>query len=418
MIYFFGSSSQKSLFPKSNKSATPLLQSRMYTLSSTFLLLTLSVTLSAVQAYVPRPRQQQAPVCRDDSQLRALERYSSFADEFCPEFLAQTGGYPRWLDQWNKNKLFSACSCYEKTATAHGAPSTASITGTLALSSTAPAPLSSVFATTTASSSPLPSASGLGPSASVPLATESTAPHYSPSGFPSGSVTRGPYPFPSATGRYYPSGSPSGGYYPSGSASGGYYPSASSTGRLPSGSISRGLLSSGSAFGSSGFLSASTGSPIISSPASTSLPSVPNRGVSALSSNVSSLISASSTIASAPTSASLTLSQGASELASSTAPSGTSSLPAGDTYPPQPPGAGPGKRGLVYDGRTQDGWSSLFKSSKYVTYGSNGGLNRGTKLDKSFSFVPTLVVDADLNNAEWNTQVPVLIEGGTKALFA
>ena len=373
--------------------------SKMVSFTSTTILMALSVALSGVQAHVVHGRPSSTLVCYEDRELRALERFSGFANEFCPEFLARTGKHPRWLEHWNMQAVSSACSCYEKTATATGAQSTPTVTGSLLLTSTAPAPLSSVFATTTGliSAFATTSASGgfypseFGSTGSAPVATGSATGGL----FPSGSVSRR-YSTGCSSKKYSPTGSVSGGYYPSEASSGGYYPS-------------------GTVFGSSGFASAST-----------ALPSVPNRGVSPLSSAASnttaiSATSTSATLAPSTTSASIAassiLSQGASSVASSTTPSGTSSLPAGDNYPPQPPGAGPGKRGLVYNANTQDGWSDLFKGSQYATYGSNGGLDRGSQLDDSFSYVPTLVVDSSLNNAEWNTAVPVLIEGGTKAIF-
>ncbi|KAL6715790.1 hypothetical protein ACLMJK_006751 [Lecanora helva] len=316
----------------------------MYSFTTTFLLVTLSVILSSVQARVARP----APVCHRDNQLRALERFPNFANHFCPAFLAKTGKYPRWLDHWNKREVSSACSCYEKTLTTHATSLAISTSGTGFLSSTAPVALSSVFATATASESSFPSITGLGSSGILPSATGSA-----------------------------------------------------SSGLLLSGTFSKGIFPSGTAAGSTGSLPSS-------------LPSVPNRGVSSLSSTTVS----ASVLTSAISSASSSLSEGASSVASATEPSGTNSLPAGDNYPPQPPGAGPGKRGLVYNPNTLNGWSTLFKSSEYVTYGSNGGWNRGTQLDESFRYVPTLTVDSSINNDGWNSAVPVLIEGGTKALFS
>ena len=93
-------------------------------------------------------------------------------------------------------------------------------------------------------------------------------------------------------------------------------------------------------------------------------------------------------------------------------------LPSGDTYPPQPPGGGPGKRGLLYSSGTKVGWSDFFVGSSYVTYGSNGDVVRGNELNERFSYVPTIKVNGKLQNSEWNNLVPVLIEGGTKALLA
>ena len=97
-------------------------------------------------------------------------------------------------------------------------------------------------------------------------------------------------------------------------------------------------------------------------------------------------------------------------------------LPSGDTYPPQPPGGGPGKRGLIYNSGSKIQWSDLFvplnDGDSFVSYGSNGDVVRGNSLNARFSYVPTITVNGKLQNSEWNDLVPVLIEGGTKALFA
>lgn len=93
-------------------------------------------------------------------------------------------------------------------------------------------------------------------------------------------------------------------------------------------------------------------------------------------------------------------------------------LPIGDLYPPQPPGAGPGKRGLLYNSKSNAGWSDFYVQGRYVTYGTNGDVIRGEELNTWFSYVPTIVVDAKLENSDWNDTVPILIEGGTKAMFA
>ena len=94
------------------------------------------------------------------------------------------------------------------------------------------------------------------------------------------------------------------------------------------------------------------------------------------------------------------------------------SLPSGDSYPPQPPGGGSGKRGLLYNSHSEVAWSTLYIGSPYVTYGTNGDVIRGDELNAEFSYVPTIVVDAKLENSEWKDLVPILIEGGTKALLA
>lgn len=93
-------------------------------------------------------------------------------------------------------------------------------------------------------------------------------------------------------------------------------------------------------------------------------------------------------------------------------------LPSGDVYPPQPPGAGPGKRGLLYSSQSSVAWSDFYVDGPYVTYGSNGDVIRGDEINTWFSYVPTIAVDANLENSIWNDIIPVLIEGGTKALFA
>lgn len=298
------------------------------------ILLTLSVALSGVQAHVARPRSQSHTVCYQDNQLRALERYSDYANEFCPAYLAgTTAHYPKWLKSWNKWKVSSACSCYEKTATSLGPSSSAALSES-ALSSAPPA-LTAVFASSTASASPAPSTG----------VASRTAP----------SLT--------------------GGYVPSGTAYG------TGTGipevRVP--------LST---------------APVRASPTT----AVPNTVVSTTAVDTSAIDMYSST-ASSPSEAATT---------ASIQPAPTAN---NNKYPPQPPGAGPGKRGLCYDTNTNSAWSAFFVGSQYVTYGSNWGVDRGDQLDVSFSYVPTIAVDSNLNNDEWNATIPVLIEGGTKALF-
>ena len=93
-------------------------------------------------------------------------------------------------------------------------------------------------------------------------------------------------------------------------------------------------------------------------------------------------------------------------------------LPSGDTYPPQPPGPGRGKRGLLYNSGSKVGWSDFFVGSSYITYGTNGDVVRGNELNARFSYVAMITVNSKLENSEWNDLVPILIEGGTKALLA
>lgn len=93
-------------------------------------------------------------------------------------------------------------------------------------------------------------------------------------------------------------------------------------------------------------------------------------------------------------------------------------LPSGDLYPPQPPGAGPGKRGLLYNSQSLVDWSDFYFESSFVTYATNGDVIRGDEINAWFSYVPTIAVDSKLENSEWNDTVPILIEGGTKAMLA
>ena len=312
------------------------------------ILLTLSVALSGVQAHVARPRGQTHTVCHQDNQLRALERFSEYANEFCPAYLAgNTADYPKWLNSWNKWKVSSACSCYQKTATSLGPSSSAALSES-ALSSAPPA-LTAVFATPTASSS------GNVPS-SIP-----TAPSTGEASKTAPSPTRG----------YVPTG----GYIPSGTIYG------SGTG-MPS--VTAPLYTA----------------PVIASPTT----AVPDTVVPTTAVDTSAIDMYSST-------ASLVTE------AATTAPTQPAPTDNGDKYPPQPPGAGPGKRGLCYNNETNSKWSELFVGSQWTTYGSNWDVLRGDQLDQSFSYVPTIAVDGDLNNDNWNDTVPVLIEGGTKALF-
>ena len=300
------------------------------------ILFTLSVALSGVQAHVARPRGQAHTLCYQDNQLRALERFSQYANEFCPAYLAgNTAEYPKWLNSWDKWKVSSACSCYEKTATSLGPSSSATLS--LSALSSAPPALTAVFATTTASAS-----------SNVPFK-----------------------PAPSPTKGYVPTG----GYLPSGSIYG------SGTG-IPS--VTAPLYTA----------------PVISNPTS----AVPNTVVPTSAVDTSAIDMYSST-ASFPSEA------------ATTAPNYPTPTANWDKYPPQPPGAGPGKRGLCYDYKTNPQWSELFVGSQFATYGSNWDVLRGDELDQSFSYVPTIAVDANLNNDNWNDTVPVLIEGGTKALF-
>lgn len=95
-----------------------------------------------------------------------------------------------------------------------------------------------------------------------------------------------------------------------------------------------------------------------------------------------------------------------------------SATSSGSVIAGSPPGKGSGKRGLCYDQNTPAGASKFFAGSQYVTYGSNWKDAQGDLLDNSFTFVPTIGVDKNLNNADWSTTIPNLIKAGTKTLFA
>ena len=283
---------------------------KMYSFTNPLVLLTLSVVLSGVQGRAVRHRSQ---VCYEDNELRALERFSIYADVFCPTFLAgKTSHLPQYVKHFNKKKVSSACSCYEKTATSLAPTATAALSTVL---SSAPPAITAVFA------SPTSSIGGAVPSASWP--------------------------------------------------------------------------------------SVGTGIPAYTAPLMTAPVVHPNPTAAAPNTVVS------NTPAPAQSASTATI-DSAPSFYTSEGPAPTDN---GDKYPPQPPGAGPGKRGLCYDGNTQAGWSALFDGSQHATYGSNWDVLRGDQLDASLAYVPTIKVDASLNNNDWNDTVPVLIEGGTKALF-
>ena len=101
--------------------------------------LTLSVTLSGVSAY-PR-HDSRAVVCYENNALRALERFSSVAATFCPQYLSTTGvAVPTQLADIQKTAVSSACSCFEKTAgtlaPTIATPSAPSLTKTPTISAT------------------------------------------------------------------------------------------------------------------------------------------------------------------------------------------------------------------------------------------------------------------------------------------
>ena len=78
------------------------------------------------------------------------------------------------------------------------------------------------------------------------------------------------------------------------------------------------------------------------------------------------------------------------------------------------------KRGIVYDHMSSD-YSKYFVGSKKVTFGSNWRTTRdetGAIFDSSFAFIPTLTVDASLNNDKWLDVVRRIIAEGAPFVFA
>jgi hypothetical protein len=80
---------------------------------------------------------------------------------------------------------------------------------------------------------------------------------------------------------------------------------------------------------------------------------------------------------------------------------------------------GSGKRGILFDWRSKD-YSKYFVGGK-ATYASNWHATSGetgATLDPSFAFIPTLIVDQSLQNANWLATVKGLIKGGVTTVFA
>ena len=100
----------------------------------------------------------------------------------------------------------------------------------------------------------------------------------------------------------------------------------------------------------------------------------------------------------------------------------SSTKPSSTPAPVNPAGTPVGKRGLVYDYLSSD-YSKYFVGSQKVTFGSDWHATRGetgATLDKSFGFVPTLVVDHNsLSNPTWiDTVKNLIVNGGVKTVFS
>lgn len=77
------------------------------------------------------------------------------------------------------------------------------------------------------------------------------------------------------------------------------------------------------------------------------------------------------------------------------------------------------KRGLVYDYLSED-FGKLYVGSK-CSFGSDWHGTRdetGSRLDPSFNFIPTLIVDRNMKNDKWIDSTKSIIKGGAKFVFA
>lgn len=79
------------------------------------------------------------------------------------------------------------------------------------------------------------------------------------------------------------------------------------------------------------------------------------------------------------------------------------------------------KRGILFDYLSSD-YSKFFVGSTKVTYGSDWHATRGETgafLDQVFGFIPTLMVDENLQNDKWlDTVGPLIDSGAVKTVFA
>ncbi|KAL8714776.1 MAG: hypothetical protein Q9220_001289 [cf. Caloplaca sp. 1 TL-2023] len=131
-----------------------------------------------------------------------------------------------------------------------------------------------------------------------------------------------------------------------------------------------------------------------------------------------------SSVAASPVPSSVTSAVGPSTSAVATSASVTSSSSTSASVPTGLPKRGKaysgGKRGLVYDYKSQD-FSKYFKDSQKIAFGSDWGLKvspaPGVTLDEGV-FVPTIQVDGSLKNDGWSGAVKTLISSGTPMIFA
>jgi hypothetical protein len=101
---------------------------------------------------------------------------------------------------------------------------------------------------------------------------------------------------------------------------------------------------------------------------------------------------------------------------------GTVASSSASTVPTYVSTGGTAKRGLVYDYNSKSAYANFFTGSQHVSWGSNWGETRatgnGVTIPNSFIFVPTLKVDGNLANNNWNTVAKAAIASGSKYLFA
>ena len=311
-----------------------------FTMIPSFLLLTWSVAVVAFPAAQNNPKSKNRP-CYEDNPLRALEHSSYAANSFCPGYLAShgKGPLPTQLGSFQRWEYYSACSCYEKTASQGVSHTSTNFLGATATGGTFS------FAATGSGSSYLSASGrsrsflGSGSGASYSLALSPT-----------------------------------------------------SIATSPSSTAAVGLTTEGTASGSA--------VPAASASAMTTV--VPNATSAFSVTQPSNLATSSSAVVSDSAAASTSIAGG----------SNGSGSPAG----PVKPGS-KGKRGIAYNYKSQTGWSAFFKGSPYAVWGSNWDDSRTDALDSSFTYVPTIVVDSSLSNANWLTTVPGLIQSGSTTFF-
>ncbi|KAL8812719.1 MAG: hypothetical protein Q9223_007225 [Gallowayella weberi] len=123
----------------------------------------------------------------------------------------------------------------------------------------------------------------------------------------------------------------------------------------------------------------------------------------------------------APTPTTTSVSRSSSTSASVNTPSSTSSSPSVQStrLPTSGKAYNGGKRGLVYDYKSKD-FSKFFKDSGKIAFGSDWSQRRSPAPGVTFDgpFIPTIRVDGNLKNDDWNGAVKALISSGTPMIFA